>query len=172
MSTTKARPTNKEIKMNENDFIVSKTNEKGIITYCNEIFIAMAGYEEKKLIGKNHNIIRHPDMPQAAFKLAWDLIKNKKEFFGFVKNITSDGSYYWVFANITPDYNESGKIIGYTSVRRKPKQSAIDIITPIYLQMRSLEKSSGIDASFKYLLDLLDKSGVTYDEFVISLQGN
>ena len=67
-------PTNSESKMKENDFIVSKTDAKGIITYCNEIFMSTAGYEEKELIGRNHNIIRHPDMPQVAFKLAWDLI--------------------------------------------------------------------------------------------------
>ena len=73
---------------------------------------------------------------------------------------------------IQSDYGENGKIIGYTSVRRKPKQSAIDAIIPVYAQMVSLEKSSGISSSFKYLTDLLEKSGVSYDEFVISLQGN
>lgn len=164
-------PTNNETKMADNDFIVSKTNEKGIITYCNEIFMSMAGYNEKDLIGKNHNIIRHPDMPQVAFKLAWDLISSGKEFFGFVKNLKKDGGYYWVFANITPDYDERGKVIGYTSVRRKPPQSAIDAVTPLYCEMIKLESKAGMDASGKYLFDFLDKNGVTYDELVISLQG-
>ena len=95
-------------------------------------FIDMAGYEEAVLLGKNHNIIRHPDMPKVAFKLCWDLISSGKEFFGFVKNMSKDGGHYWVFANITPDYDSSGKIIGYTSVRRKPPQSAINAIEPIY----------------------------------------
>jgi len=164
-------PTNNEMKMGENDFIVSKTNSKGIITYCNEIFMTMAGYEEKELIGKNHNIIRHPDVPQVAFKLAWDLISSGKEFFGFVKNLKKDGGYYWVFANITPDYNEDNKIIGYTSVRRKPTQSAIDAIIPIYAQMVQLEKTGGMNASGKFLFDFLDENNVTYDELVLSLQG-
>ena len=164
-------PTNNEVKMAKNDFIVSKTDAKGIITYCNEIFMEMAGYEERELLGKNHNIIRHPDMPQAAFKLAWDLISVGKEFFGFVKNLKKDGGYYWVFANITPDYNENGKIIGYTSVRRTPPQSAIDAVGPIYKEMVRLEQNGGMDASGKYLFAFLDENNVTYDELVISLQG-
>ena len=171
MKKAHVAPTNNEMKMGENDFIVSKTNSKGIITYCNEIFMTMAGYEEKELIGKNHNIIRHPDVPQVAFKLAWDLISSGKEFFGFVKNLKKDGGYYWVFANITPDYNEDNKIIGYTSVRRKPTQSAIDAIIPIYAQMVQLEKTGGMNASGKFLFDFLDENNVTYDELVLSLQG-
>jgi PAS domain S-box-containing protein len=164
-------PSNKEIKMNESDFIVSKTDTKGKITYCNEIFMSMAGYRESELIDQNHNIIRHPDMPQVAFKLAWDLISSGKEFFGFVKNLKKDGGYYWVFANITPDYNTNGKIIGYTSVRRRPPQSAIDAVTPIYKEMVKLEQSGGMEASGKYLFDFLDENKVTYDELIISLQG-
>lgn len=171
MKKQKIIPTQKEIKMKENDFIVSKTNEKGIITYCNEIFMQMAAYEEGELLGKNHNIIRHPDMPRVAFKLAWDLISNKKEFFGFVKNLTKNGDYYWVFANITADYDSKGKIIGYTSVRRKPSQMAINAVTPIYKEMIKLEQSGGMDASGKYLFDFLDSNGVTYDELILSLQG-
>lgn len=80
-------PTNAETKLESNDFIVSKTDSKGKITYCNEIFMSIAGYKEEELMGKNHNIIRHPDMPKVAFKLAWELIQNGKEFFGFVKNM-------------------------------------------------------------------------------------
>lgn len=80
-------PTNAETKLQSNDFIVSKTDSKGKITYCNEIFMSIAGYKEQELMGKNHNIIRHPDMPKVAFKLAWELIQNGKEFFGFVKNM-------------------------------------------------------------------------------------
>lgn len=163
--------TNNELKMKENDFIVSKTNEKGIITYCNEIFMDMASYKEDELLGKNHNIIRHPDMPRVAFKLAWDLISSGKEFFGFVKNLAKTGDYYWVFANITPDYDSSGRIIGYTSVRRKPSQKAIDTLIPIYKKMCELEKSGGMDASGKFLFDFLDENKITYDELILSLQG-
>jgi PAS domain S-box-containing protein len=70
---------NEEKVMSENDFIVSKTDIKGFIIYCNRIFVDMAGWSRDELIGSNHNIIRHPDMPEIAFKIVWDLISNKKE---------------------------------------------------------------------------------------------
>ena len=108
--------TNEEKVLGDDDFIVSKTDTKGFITYCNRIFLEMAGYSKSELIGANHNLIRHPDMPRVAFKLAWDLVKSGQEFFGFVKNLRKNGGYYWVFAYITADYDPYGKIIGYTSV--------------------------------------------------------
>ena len=160
-----------EIKMKENDFIVSKTDNKGIITYCNEIFMEIAGYKEYELIGKNHNIIRHPDKPRAAFKLAWDFISSGKEFFGFVKNRCKNGDYYWVLANITADYDSTGKIIGYTSVRRKPNDQAIQTIIPIYSKMLDLERSSGVKASVSYLLKFLEDNNIEYNELILSLQG-
>lgn len=160
-----------EVKLNEGDFIVSKTDEKGIITYCNEIFMQMSGYSEKELLGKNHNLIRHPDMPRAAFKLCWDLIQGGEEFFGFVKNLRKDGSYYWVFANITPDYNDKGKIVGYTSVRRKPSQAAIDAVTPIYKQLLEIEERKDMKSSAAHLFSFLEENNVSYDNLVLSLQG-
>lgn len=171
MKKYKITPTQHEIKMKDNDFIVSKTDARGVITYCNEIFMEMACYKEEELVGKNHNLIRHPDMPRVAFKLAWDLISSGKEFFGFVKNMAKTGDYYWVFANITPDYDSSGKIIGYTSVRRKPSQTAVDTLIPIYKKMCELEKTGGMEASGKFLFDFLDENNITYDELILSLQG-
>jgi len=156
--------------LDADDFIVSKTDTKGKIIYCNEIFTKMAGYPAADLIGANHNLIRHPDMPRVAFKIAWDLIKNKKEFFGFIKNLSADGSYYWVFAYITADLDERNNIISYTSIRRKAPQSAIDIITPIYKTLIDAERSGGIDASQKILNNLLEEHKVSYDEFIINLQ--
>ena len=162
--------TNSEKKLNDNDFIVSKTDTHGKIIYCNEIFTKMAGYCASDLIGANHNLIRHPDMPKLAFKIAWDMIKTKKEFFGFVKNLCADGGYYWVFAYITPDLDPDGTIVSYTSVRRKPPQSAIDIIVPLYRQLVDAEKSGGMEASKKILDDLLKEHKTIYDELIINLQ--
>jgi PAS domain S-box-containing protein len=161
---------NNEKTLGDNDFIVSKTDLKGKIIYCNEIFVEMSGYDAEKLICANHNLIRHPDMPRLAFKVAWDLIQDKKEFFGFVKNLRADGGYYWVFAYITADLDGNGNIISYTSIRRKPPQSAIDTITPIYKQLVDAEKSGGVDASLKLLTKLLEDNKMTYEEFVINLQ--
>jgi PAS domain S-box-containing protein len=167
----KAVPNNQEIVMKENDFIVSKTDKTGKITYCNQIFMSMAGYTESELMGKNHNIIRHPDMPKVAFKLAWDLIQNKKEFFGFVKNLTKQGAYYWVFANITPDFDEDNNIIGYTSVRRKPNAKAIETIIPIYQKLIELESQGGMKASQTFLENFLHEQNTSYDDLILALQG-
>jgi len=156
--------------LGDNDFIVSKTDLRGRIIYCNEIFIEMSGYSASELIGANHNLIRHPDMPRIAFKLLWDLIQQKKEFFGLVKNLRKNGDYYWVFAYITADLDMHGNIISYTSIRRKPPQSAIDTIVPVYKLLVDTERRGGMDASYKLLVDFLADKGIGYDELVIQLQ--
>lgn len=171
MSRIQVVPNNKEFVLNRNDFIVSKTDTKGIITYGNKIFIEMSGYEEEELLGKNHNLIRHPDMPRIAFKIAWEMIQNKQEFFGFVKNLRKDGGYYWVWANITPDLDTNGNIIGYTSVRRKPNPKALEIIIPIYKKLLEAEKSGGMDSSKTILMNLLEEKNMEYNELIIALQG-
>ena len=162
-------PTGREKELGDNDFIVSKTDTKGKIIYCNQIFTQMAGYPAGDLIGANHNLIRHPDMPRLAFKIAWSQIQAKKEFFGFVKNLCADGGYYWVFTYITADLNERGEIISYTSIRRKPPRSAIAAIEPIYAQLRTAEAQGGLEASERLLNELLAKAGTGYDAFIINL---
>jgi len=165
---------NDEKVIGDDDFIVSKTDTKGFITYCNRIFVNMAGWNRHELIGANHNIIRHPDMPKIAFKIAWDLISSKQEFFGFVKNLRKDGGYYWVLAYITADEDLNGNIIGYTSFRKKPPRSAIEAITPIYKALVDAEKSGGMNASYELLkqtLNATDENIVEkYHELVFTLQ--
>ena len=166
-------PTQRERAMRENDFIVSKTDPKGIITYGNPIFIEFSGYTEAELLGAQHNIIRHPDMPRAAFKLVWDTIQGGKEVFAYVKNMSKDGGFYWVFTHITPDFGPNGGIVGYTSVRRCPKRAAIDKIVPVYRQMLEAERAAGardaIAAGTRVLTDLLNQTGMSYEELVFSL---
>ena len=165
---------NQEKIMGDDDFIVSKTDTKGFITYCNRIFVDMAGWSRNELIGANHNIIRHPDMPKIAFKIAWDLISSKKEFFGFVKNLKKDGGYYWVLAYITADEDLKGNIIGYTSFRKKPSRKAIETITPVYQALVDAEKSGGMNASYDLLKKTLnatdDNIVEKYHELVFNLQ--
>lgn len=167
------QPSAIERMMRESDFIVSKTNPKGIITYGNPIFIEFSRYSEEELLGSQHNIVRHPDMPRAAFQLAWDTIQSGKEFFGYVKNMAKDGSFYWVFTHITPDFDAQRNIVGYTSVRRCPKRDAVSKVEPLYRQMLRAEQGAGardaIAAGTKVLLDLLNQTGMSYEELVFSL---
>lgn len=166
-------PSTRERLMRETDFIVSKTDTKGLITYCNPIFIEFSGYTEDELIGSQHNIVRHPDMPRAAFKLAWDTIQSGKEFFAYVKNMALDGSFYWVFAHITPDRDQAGRIVGYTSVRRSPRRAAINAITPVYAAMLAAEQAAGprdaIAAGTRVLNDVLQQKGMSYAELAFAL---
>lgn len=166
-------PTSVERVMREEDFIVSTTDTKGRITYGNRIFIEFSGYSEAELLGSQHNIIRHPDMPRAVFQLLWDTIQNKEECFAYVKNMSKDGGFYWVFTNVTPTFDLSGNITGYMSVRRKPKLSGIQAVTGLYAAMLETEKKAGsanaIAASTKILVDLLKEKGLTYDELVLAI---
>jgi hypothetical protein len=130
----------------------------------------MAAMTEEELLGKPHSIVRHPDMPKVIFKLLWKQIEDKKEIFAYVKNLSKDGSFYWVLANVTPSYDEKNNVIGYYSVRIKPQESALEVIKPLYETLLKLEASSGTDASNIYLQKYLQEKGVSYDEFVISLQ--
>lgn len=134
-------PTNREYTLRDEDFIVSKTDTRGIITYANAEFLKVAGYTEAELIGKSHNIVRHPDMPKAGFKSLWDTIKQGKEWRGIVKNLAKDGGFYWVEALVTPSY-EDGNIIGYMSVRRKPSAEQVKEAEELYRKLRDAEKKS------------------------------
>ena len=169
-SSVKYKVENMTREMGENDFIVSKTDTKGRLTYVNKIFIDLAEYTEAELLGKPHNIVRHPDMPKTIFKLLWERIQNKEEIFAFVVNKTKNGNEYWVYANVTASLDERGNIIGYYSVRRKPNPQALEIIKPLYAKMLAAEKSGGIAAGEKILNDLIHQEGVSYDELVISIQ--
>ncbi|WP_267525392.1 PAS domain-containing protein [Campylobacter sp. MG1] len=158
-----------EKELDNDTFIITKTDLKGYITYANKAFLDIVNAKENDLLNKAHNIIRHPDMPKAIFRYLWNELKDNKEVFAFVKNKTFDGGYYWVFANISTSYNLEKEPIGYYSVRRAINKNAKDNIINLYANMLKIEKLQGIQASWNYLRDILN--GLSYDEFVLNLQG-
>ncbi len=168
------KPTQHEKVLREDDFIVSKTDLKGVITYGNRIFIEISGYSELELLDSPHSILRHPDMPRVVFKLLWDTIQAKQEICAYVKNLAKDGSFYWVFANITPSLDASGNLIGYYSVRRKPRPEALLTISSLYRTLLEAERKAGdgqagMQASAAILHQVLEQKGVSYAEFVLGL---
>lgn len=169
----KIAPTNHERVLKAGDFIVSKTDASGRITYCNEIFIELSGYSEEELLGAQHNIVRHPDMPRGVFHFLWTTIKEGRECFAYVKNMAKDGSFYWVFANVTPDPGPDGRPVGYFSVRRKPRPEAIAVMSGIYAEMLAEEQRVGpreaIDASLTLLTSKLEQLNLSYEEFILSI---
>lgn len=111
--------------------IVSTTTPEGIITHVNRSFVEMSGYSEDELIGAPHSILRHPDMPPVAFKGLWDTLARGEKWQGYVKNLRKDGGYYWVKATVIPNIR-NGRLIGYTSVRRKPSRSKVEECSKLY----------------------------------------
>jgi PAS domain S-box-containing protein len=129
----------KEIILDDFTFLVSETDEKGIIIFANDDFCKLAEYSVDELIGKPHNIIRHKDMPKAAFKDLWDTVKKDQVWSGYVKNATKSGNYYWVFATVFPTVTSDGRK-GYLSCRRKATIEEINEHIPIYKELVAQEK--------------------------------
>jgi PAS domain S-box-containing protein len=168
------RPTGVQNVLGEEELIVSKTDLKGRITYANDVFIRMAKYTYRELMGAPHSMIRHPDMPRCVFKLLWDTLQAKQEIFAYVVNLAKDGSHYWVLAHVTPTFDQRGDIIGYHSNRRRPDLAPIERIKPIYKALceeeaRHANAKEGMRAGFDMMVGLLKHHGVAYDEFVLSL---
>ncbi len=105
-----------ESEVPENELIISRTDLRGKITYANDTFAEISGYEVEELIGKPHNIVRHPDMPSAVFKELWETLKQKKQWSGIVKNMRSDKGFYWVKAIVSGVY-KNGELVEYKSLR-------------------------------------------------------
>lgn len=172
---TKSLPlTGHERTFGHNEIIVSKTNLKGHITYANQVFQRVAGYAEEELLGKPHSIIRHPDMPRSVFKLLWDTIQSGNEIFAYVVNRCKNGDHYWVFAHVTPSFDDDGNIIGYHSNRRLPERKAIESISEIYALLLKEEKAHsdsrhGMLSAYDTLVKYLAGKNLEYDEFVFSL---
>lgn len=156
------------------EIIVSKTDPQGRLTYVNDIFLEVAGYTEAELIGKPHNIIRHPAMPRSVFRLLWETVRTGREIFAYVNNRAKNGDHYWVLAHITPNVAPDGAIAGYHSNRRVPRRDVLTVIEPLYDRLLAAEAGAGGAeagmAAAKILLDdILNGKGVSYDEFVLSL---
>jgi len=128
--------TNHERVVESHERIISSTNLKGAIEHVNQDFLNISGFTEEELLHKNHNIVRHPDMPPAAFQQAWDYLKADKQWKGIVKNRCKNGGFYWVDAFITP-VKENDKVVGYESVRYKPKKEHIERAEKVYKRLNA-----------------------------------
>ncbi|MDP1541474.1 MAG: methyl-accepting chemotaxis protein [Moraxellaceae bacterium] len=148
--------TNQEILMRMGGILVTRTNLKGIITECNDEFVNISGYTRNELIGASHNIVRHPDMPPAAFEDLWTTVKALRPWQGLVKNRTKSGDYYWVQANVIPVF-KNAKVHEYLSVRRAPSREQIKKAEQLY-QLLNIGKATirptGLAAMAKYIKEI------------------
>ena len=158
-------PTDVEHEVTDVDMIVSKSDAEGNITYTNPIFMKISGYTQGELLDQPHAILRHPDMPKVIFKYLWDNIKEGKDVYAYVKNLCKDGGYYLVLAQVRMAKNPDGSFRNYVSTRRRMKPKAREVILPLYEKLLEIEKSDGVEASEKALMDFLAENGQSAETF-------
>jgi PAS domain S-box-containing protein len=174
MSHPTVTPTGIERTFPESSVIVSKTDMRGIITYANQTFLDVAGYDLREVIGQPHNFIRHPAMPRCVFKLLWDRIAAGYEVFAYVINLAKHGDHYWVFAHVTPTFDVAGSVVGYHSNRRSPRRDAISAIEPIYQLLLNRERQhsspkQALEDATAVLHGFLKSKDTDYDRFVLGI---
>jgi len=155
----KPTPIDEEIVLNPKRYIISETDAKGKITYCNDYFIEVSGYPKEELIGKPHSIIRHPDMPKVVFKLLWKIISKGKNINAVVKNLAKDGRYYWIFTEFEARRDERDQIVGYRADRKSISPHILEIIAELYAKLLTIEKEESLEASERYLIEFLKEKG-------------
>lgn len=157
--------TQKEFPLQDTDQLVSATNLKGVITDANEAFCRLAKFSRTELIGQAHNLVRHPDMPQAAFKLLWDTVQSGRPWRGIVKNRCKDGDHYWVDAYVTPVY-EGDQLVGYESVRKKAQPEWIQRAEQAYQNIQQgrhpLPVSQRVFAKYQHLFLAVATSAILW----------
>jgi PAS domain S-box-containing protein len=152
-------PIDEEIELDPKRYLVSETDEKGVITYVNDYFVEVSRYSKEELIGQPHNILRHPDMPKVIFKLLWETIQAGKNINAVIKNLAKDGRYYWIFTEFEIKKDANNKIIGYHASRKAVSKHIVEVISEIYAKLLKMEKLSGVDASERQLKVLLKDKG-------------
>jgi len=162
-------PTGKEIKINPNKMLVSKTDPKGVIVFGNENFTEVSGYKECELVGTPHNILRHPDMPKAIFFLMWESIKNGRNIMAVVKNLSKSGDHYWVTTDFDIKRDRDGKIRNYIAFRQAAPKEVVKIIEPLYQKMIEIEKMDGMEGSIEYLEGFLNEKKMSYNQYIEEL---
>ena len=156
----------KELHVDDNASYSTTTDEKGIIISVSKDFEEISGYAKEELMGKNHNIVRHPDMPKIIFKIMWETLEKNEKFVGYVKNHAKNGEYYWM-ANKTYllAREKSGKC-KYFSYKGSMSTRAKHYMTTWYAELLEEERKGGIEASQKYMDEYLKYRGVSFNEYM------
>lgn len=165
--------TGQELTFREEEVLTSKTDLRGVITYANDAFCHVAGFEFPELEGQPHSLIRHPEMPRSVFNLMWETIQSGNEFFGYVCNRTKIGDHYWVLAHVVPDRDpETHEIMGFHSTRRCPTRAGIKVAKELYARLRETErkapKAQQVEVGTKALNTILTEANMTYEEWIFS----
>jgi PAS domain S-box-containing protein len=164
-----------QTEFSRNTILVSKTNPSGVIIYANPDFCRVSGYSLSFLLGKPHNLIRHPDMPRAVFSLMWETLQAQREFFGYIVNRCANGNHYWVLAQVVPDIDpNSGETVSFHSTRRWAEPEACQRAVEAYRQLLEVEARersprAAVVAGRARLDELLAQAGMSYEQWAFSL---
>ncbi len=166
----KPLPIDNEIILDPQKVIMSKTDYKGIIQYANEYFIEVCSYSKEELIGKPHNIIQHPDMPKVVFKTLWEKLHKGENLYAVVKNLTKNGSYYWVVTKFETTFDENGNIKAHYARRKAVPEKVKKTAEKLYETILAIEKHNP-ELAEKAFYETLEKFGLTYNDFFKELTG-
>jgi aerotaxis receptor len=152
---------NAEIPFDMNELFFSRTNAKGILAAGNDVFVRVSGWARSELLGRPHNVIRHPDMPRTIFQLFWEKLKAGSPIAAYVKNLAADGRYYWVLAAAFPIAD------GYMSIRLKPTSPLLAKVRELYLAISREEKGNGLEGGRALLIKEISALGyASYEDFM------
>jgi PAS domain S-box-containing protein len=157
----------------DDEVLTSKTDTRGVITYANDDFCRIAGYEYAELHGAPHSLIRHPDMPRCVFNLMWKTLKDGREFFGYVVNRCKNGDHYWVLAHVVPDIDpDTREVVGFHSTRRCPSRQGVAMAQDLYDELREAERRAPrerqVEAGWAAMSEILNAEAMTYEEWIFS----
>ena len=155
-----------EIKCAYQEVIISRTDTKGNIIYCNSTFKKVNAFKGASAINQPHNILRHPDMPKVIFDIVWKTISNGLPIQAIIKNKTKDNKYYRTMIDWEPQKDMNNKIVSFVAHGKQAPQQIIDIIEPLYDMLKDIEKEHGIESALTYLHAYLDEQGMTYSQYL------
>ncbi len=159
-------PIDVEMKISTNSMMVTKTDMRGDITYINDNFTSIVGYEKEEIVGTPHDALRHPDMPEAIFLLIIKAIEKGDKIRAVVKNLAKSGEYYWAVTDFEADYDKDGKVTGFFAFREAILEENIYELIELYQILLNIERRRGVEASFRYLNSYLHDNNISYNEFM------
>ncbi len=159
----------KEVKFSKKKFIVSKTDIEGKITFVNQNFCDVSGYSADELVGVQHNVLRHPDMPKAIFYMIWGSLHAGMETSAVIKNLAKSGKYFWLITDFSMQRDTQGNLQTFSSFNRIAPDHIVEVIEELYREMILAEKKGGIEGSLNYLNEFLAQKEMNYNDFLEDL---
>ena len=160
---------NKEVKFSKKKFIVSKTDIEGKITFVNQNFCDVSGYSAAELMGVEHSVLRHPDMPRAIFYMIWKSLHAGMEISAVIKNLSKSGKYYWLITDLSMQRDTKGNLKTFSSFNRIAPEHVSEVIEELYQEMILAEKRGGIECSLQCLNEFLAEKEMSYNDFLEDL---